>query len=142
MSLMKNERAIIMSMWDKMASQAEAIGTETLERLFCSYPQTKTYFPHFDLHHGSQQLRAHGSKILAAIGDAVKNIDNLSGALTKLSELHAYILRVDPVNFKLLSHCLLVTLAARFPADFTAEVHEAWDKFMSILSSVLTEKYR
>lgn len=43
---------------------------------------------------------------------------------------------------KLLSHCLLVTLAARFPADFTPEVHEAWDKFMSILSSILTEKYR
>ncbi|XP_021068900.1 hemoglobin subunit zeta [Mus pahari] len=142
MSLMKNERAIIMSMWEKMAPQAEPIGIETLERLFCSYPQTKTYFPHFDLHHGSQQLRAHGFKILTAIGDAVKNIDNLSSALTKLSELHAYILRVDPVNFKLLSHCLLVTMAARFPADFTAEVHEAWDKFMSILSSVLTEKYR
>ncbi|KAL1780022.1 hemoglobin subunit zeta [Sigmodon hispidus] len=142
MSLMKNERAIIMSMWDKMASQCEAIGTETLERLFTSFPQTKTYFPHFDLHHGSQQLRAHGAKILAAVGDAVKNIDNLSKALTKLSELHAYILRVDPVNFKLLSHCLLVTLAAHFPADFTAEVHEAWDKFLSIVSSVLTEKYR
>lgn len=45
-------------------------------------------------------MRAHGSKILIAVGDAVKNIDNLSGALTKLSELHAYILRVDPVNFK------------------------------------------
>ncbi|XP_052053548.1 hemoglobin subunit zeta [Apodemus sylvaticus] len=142
MSLMKNERAIILSMWEKMAPQAEPIGTETLERLFLSYPQTKTYFPHFDLHHGSQQLRAHGSKILAAVGDAVKNIDNLSGALTKLSELHAYILRVDPVNFKLLSHCLLVTMAARFPADFSPEVHEAWDKFMSILSSILTEKYR
>ncbi|EDL23759.1 hemoglobin subunit zeta [Mus musculus] len=142
MSLMKNERAIIMSMWEKMAAQAEPIGTETLERLFCSYPQTKTYFPHFDLHHGSQQLRAHGFKIMTAVGDAVKSIDNLSSALTKLSELHAYILRVDPVNFKLLSHCLLVTMAARFPADFTPEVHEAWDKFMSILSSILTEKYR
>lgn len=32
MSLMKNERAIIMSMWEKMAPQAEPIGTETLER--------------------------------------------------------------------------------------------------------------
>lgn len=47
-----------------------------------------------------------------------------------------------PFPPQLLSHCLLVTMAARFPADFTAEVHEAWDKFMSILASVLTEKYR
>ncbi|MBZ3879628.1 Hemoglobin subunit zeta [Sciurus carolinensis] len=142
MSLTKSERAIIMSIWDKIGMQAEAIGTETLDRLFSSFPQTKTYFPHFDLHPGSPQLRTHGSKVVAAVGDAVKNIDNIASALTKLSELHAYILRVDPVNFKLLSHCLLVTLAARFPSDFTAEVHAAWDKFLSILSSILTEKYR
>lgn len=69
-------------------------------RLFTSYPQTKTYFPHFDLHPGSAQLRGHGSKVVAAVGDAVKSIDNIAGALSKLSELHAYVLRVDPVNFK------------------------------------------
>ncbi|XP_003417854.1 hemoglobin subunit zeta-like [Loxodonta africana] len=142
MSLTKVERTIITSMWGKVSTQADSIGTEALERLFTSYPQTKTYFPHFDLHPGSAQLRAHGSKVVAAVGDAVKSIDNISGALSKLSELHAYILRVDPVNFKLLSHCLLVTLDTRFPADFTAEAHAAWDKFLSVVSSVLTEKYR
>ncbi|XP_003417855.1 hemoglobin subunit zeta [Loxodonta africana] len=142
MSLTKAERTIIVSMWNKVSTQADSIGTEALERLFASYPQTKTYFPHFDLHPGSAQLRAHGSKVVAAVGDAVKSIDNISGALSKLSELHAYILRVDPVNFKLLSHCLLVTLGTRFPADFTAEAHAAWDKFLSVVSSVLTEKYR
>ena len=69
-------------------------------RLFACYPQAKTYFPHFDLHTGSAQLRAHGSKVVAAVGDAVKSIDNVASALSKLSELHAYVLRVDPVNFK------------------------------------------
>lgn len=34
------------------------------------------------------------------MGDAVKSIDNVASALSKLSELHAYVLRVDPVNFK------------------------------------------
>ena len=149
------------------------------------------------------------------MGDAVKSIDNVTSALSKLSELHAYVLRVDPVNFKVgagprarvsgpgsrgleevsvggvsgrgeasgagrclgggadswagvteagrgpgggassgppaltalppaqfLSHCLLVTLASHFPADFTADAHAAWDKFLSIVSGVLTEKYR
>ncbi|XP_012369058.1 hemoglobin subunit zeta-like [Octodon degus] len=142
MSLTKTERAIITSIWDKMSVQADAIGTETLERLFSSYLQTKTYFPHFNLHPGSPQLHAHGSKVVAALGDAVKNIDNMQVALTKLSDLHAYVLHVDPVNFKFLSHCLLVTLATHFPADFTADVHAAWDKFMSIVSSILTKKYR
>lgn len=69
-------------------------------RLFASYPQTKTYFPHFDLRPGSAHLRTHGAKVAAALGDAVKSIDNIAGALSKLSEMHAYVLRVDPVNFK------------------------------------------
>nr|XP_045369397.1 hemoglobin subunit zeta [Camelus bactrianus] len=180
MSLTKAERTIVVSMWGKIATQADVIGMEALEsntlrentacperwvgawtvaswgsavptsphprrpprRLFSSFPQTKTYFPHFDLHPGSAQLRAHGSKVLAALGDAVKSIDNVAGALSKLSELHAYVLRVDPVNFKLLSHCLLVTVASHFPADFTADAHAAWDKFLSTVSRVLTEKYR
>ncbi|XP_004596642.1 hemoglobin subunit zeta [Ochotona princeps] len=142
MSLTKSERTIIMSLWDKVSSQTEAIGTEALERLFSSYPQTKTYFPHFDLHPGSAQLRAHGAKVAAAVGEAVRNVDNLPSALSKLSELHAYVLRVDPVNFKLLSHCLLISLAVRLPADFTAETHAAWDKFLCQVSAVLTEKYR
>ncbi|XP_052491417.1 hemoglobin subunit zeta-like [Budorcas taxicolor] len=142
MSLTRAERTIVVSMWSKISTQADAIGTETLERLFSCYPQAKTYFPHFDLHSGSAQLRAHGSKVVAAVGDAVKSIDNVTSALSKLSELHAYVLRVDPVNFKFLSHCLLVTLASHFPADFTADAHAAWDKFLSIVSGVLTEKYR
>ncbi|XP_011822395.1 PREDICTED: hemoglobin subunit zeta-like [Mandrillus leucophaeus] len=75
MSLTKTERTLIVSMWAKISTQADTIGTETLER-------------------------------------------------------------------QLLSHCLLVTLAARFPADFTAEAHAAWDKFLAVVSSVLTEKYR
>ena len=43
---------------------------------------------------------------------------------------------------QLLSHCLLVTLASHFPADLTADAHAAWDKFLSLVSCVLTEKYR
>lgn len=38
--------------------------------------------------------------MVAALGNAIKNLDNLSQALSELSNLHAYNLRVDPVNFK------------------------------------------
>lgn len=69
-------------------------------RMFTTYPQTKTYFPHFDLSPGSDQVRGHGKKVLGALGNAVKNVDNLSQAMAELSNLHAYNLRVDPVNFK------------------------------------------
>ncbi|XP_064009187.1 hemoglobin subunit pi [Pogoniulus pusillus] len=142
MTLTQSEKAAVVAIWAKAATQSEALGAESLERLFASYPSTKTYFPHFDLSQGSAQLRSHGTKIINAIGEAVKHVDDIRGALAKLSELHAYILRVDPVNFKLLSHCILCSLANRYPSDFTPEVHAAWDKFLSSVSSVLTEKYR
>ncbi|OXB74513.1 UNVERIFIED_CONTAM: hypothetical protein H355_001895 [Colinus virginianus] len=126
--------------------------------MFTSYPQTKTYFPHFDLSAGSDQVRGHGKKVMGALGNAVKNVDNLSQALSELSNLHAYNLRVDPVNFKassgqgvgvlrakgpmLLSQCIQVVLAAHLGKDYTPEVHAAFDKFLSAVSAVLAEKYR
>uniref|UniRef100_A0A5F9D7N8 Hemoglobin subunit zeta n=1 Tax=Oryctolagus cuniculus TaxID=9986 RepID=A0A5F9D7N8_RABIT len=109
-------------------------------RLFLSFPQTKTYFPHFDLHAGSAQLRTHGAKVAAALGDAVKNMDNLDSALSPLRDLLAYKLRIDPVNFRPLSHCLQVTLARNLPRDFTAEAQAAWDKFLGRMSDVKTAK--
>ncbi|NXY23333.1 HBAD protein, partial [Atrichornis clamosus] len=98
--LTAEDKKLVHQVWDKVSSCQEEVGAEALERMFATYPQTKTYFPHFDLHHGSDQIRGHGKKVVAALGNAVKNLDNLSQALSELSNLHAYNLRVDPVNFK------------------------------------------
>lgn len=81
--------------------------------MFLSFPTTKTYFPHFDLSHGSAQVKGHGKKVGDALTKAVGSIDDLAGALSALSDLHAHKLRVDPVNFK------VSTRAA--PADIWAE---------------------
>uniref|UniRef100_A0A3B3ZDS8 Globin domain-containing protein n=1 Tax=Periophthalmus magnuspinnatus TaxID=409849 RepID=A0A3B3ZDS8_9GOBI len=72
----------------------------------------------------------------------VGKIDDLKGGLQSLSELHAFTLRVDPANFKVLAHCIMVVLAIRFPDDFTPEVHMAFDKFLAALALALSEKYR
>lgn len=68
--------------------------------MFLGFPTTKTYFPHFDLSHGSAQVKAHGKKVGDALTLAVGHLDDLPGALSNLSDLHAHKLRVDPVNFK------------------------------------------
>ncbi|XP_058566753.1 hemoglobin subunit alpha [Neofelis nebulosa] len=128
--------------WGKIGSHAGEYGAEALERTFCSFPTTKTYFPHFDLSHGSAQVQTHGQKVADALTKAVAHIDDLPNALSDLSDLHAYKLRVDPVNFKFLSHCLLVTLACHHPEEFTPAVHASLDKFFSAVSTVLTSKYR
>ncbi|NXH17947.1 HBA2 protein, partial [Bucco capensis] len=147
--LTAEDKKLINQAWGKVEGHQEDFGAETLERMFHSYPQTKTYFPHFDLSHGSEQIRSHGKKVTSALGNAVKSLDNLSQALSELSNLHAYNLRVDPVNFKagwglgtLLSQCFQVVLASHLGKDYTPEMHAAFDKFLSAVAAVLSEKYR
>ncbi|NXX63797.1 HBA2 protein, partial [Scopus umbretta] len=142
--LTTDDRKLIQQVWEKVLRHQEEFGTEALERMFITYPQTKTYFPHFDLHHGSDQIRGHGKKVVTALGNAVKNLDNLSQALSELSSLHAYNLRVDPPHFalQLLSQCFQVVLAVHLGSDYTPEVHAAFDKFLSAVAAVLSEKYR
>nr|AFI98484.1 hemoglobin subunit alpha-D [Aglaeactis castelnaudii]APA23744.1 alpha-globin D subunit [Columbina cruziana]APA23788.1 alpha-globin D subunit [Eriocnemis luciani]APA23808.1 alpha-globin D subunit [Pterophanes cyanopterus]APA23820.1 alpha-globin D subunit [Boissonneaua matthewsii] len=140
--LTAEDKKLISQIWDKVQGCQEDVGAETLTRMFVTYPQTKTYFPHFDLSPGSDQIRGHGKKVVAALGTAVKSLDNLSQALSELSNLHAYNLRVDPVNFKLLAQCLQVVLATHLTKDYSPEVHAAFDKFLSAVAAVLAEKYR
>ncbi|XP_032183547.1 hemoglobin subunit theta-1 isoform X1 [Mustela erminea] len=111
-------------------------------RTFASFPATKTYFPHFDLSPGSAQVKAHGKKVADALTLAVAHLDDLPGALSALSDLHALQLRVDPVNFKFLGHCLLVTLARHYPGDFGPAMHASLDKFLSHVSAALASSYR
>nr|ABN71184.1 hemoglobin alpha subunit 1 [Peromyscus maniculatus] len=142
MVLSADDKANIKAAWSKIGVHHAEYGAEALGRMFCSFPTTKTYFPHFDVSHGSAQVKTQGAKVADALATAADNLDDLPGALSALSDLHAHKLRVDPVNFKLLSHCLLVTLAAHLPSDFTPAVHASLDKFLASVSTVLTSKYR
>nr|AGS13718.1 hemoglobin alpha [Ochotona dauurica] len=142
MVLSPADKANVKAAWGKVGSHAGEYGAEALERMFLSFPTTKTYFPHLDVSHGSAQVKAHGKKVADALTQAVDHLDDLPGALSALSDLHAHKLRVDPVNFKLLAHCLLVTLANHHPNELTPAVHASLDKFLANVSTVLTSKYR
>lgn len=72
-----------------------------LSRMLYVYPQTKTYFAHWkDQSPTSAAAKKHGITIMNAVGDSVSKIDDLKTGLFNLSELHAFTLRVDPVNFR------------------------------------------
>ncbi|XP_048047745.1 hemoglobin subunit alpha [Megalobrama amblycephala] len=143
MSLSDKDKATVRAIWGKISPKADEIGAEALGRMLTVYPQTKTYFSHWaDLSPGSGPVKKHGKTIMAAVGDAVSKIDDLVGGLAALSELHAFKLRVDPANFKILSHNIIVVIGMLFPADFTPEVHVSVDKFFQCLALALAEKYR
>ncbi|XP_028267196.1 hemoglobin embryonic subunit alpha-like [Parambassis ranga] len=142
-SLTAKDKDAVKAFWAKISSKADDIGPEALTRMLLVYPQTKTYFSHWkDLGPGSAPVRKHGAKVMAGVGEAVSKIDDLKGGLLTLSELHAFTLRVDPANFKILSHNLMVVLATMFCDDFSPEVHVAMDKFLAAVSLALAEKYR
>uniref|UniRef100_A0A3P9JKE4 Si:ch211-5k11.8 n=1 Tax=Oryzias latipes TaxID=8090 RepID=A0A3P9JKE4_ORYLA len=125
------------------ASRAEEIGAVAMGRMLVAYPQTKAYFSHWsDLSPDSAQVKKHGTTIMAAIGEAISKIHNLVCALSKLSDLHAFKLQVDPANFKILAHNIILVLATYYPADFIPEVHVSVDKFLNNLALALAERYR
>ncbi|XP_008301375.1 hemoglobin, alpha embryonic 5 [Stegastes partitus] len=143
MSLTDKDKAAVKALWGKISKSADAIGADALGRMLSVYPQTKTYFSHWpDLSFGSGPVKAHGKKVMSGVALAVSKIDDLTAGLLDLSELHAFQLRVDPANFKLLAHCVMVVIANMFPKEFTPEAHVATDKFMSCLALALAEKYR
>uniref|UniRef100_A0A3B3I7H0 Globin domain-containing protein n=1 Tax=Oryzias latipes TaxID=8090 RepID=A0A3B3I7H0_ORYLA len=119
----------------KSASRADEIGAVAMGRL------TKTYFSHWsDLSPDSAQVEKHGATIMAAIGEAISKIHDLVVALSKLSGLHAFKLRVDPVNFKVRTNG--ITLCKRRFRSFLIilnfillpEVHVSVDKFLNNLA--------
>ncbi|XP_051523598.1 hemoglobin subunit alpha-2-like [Myxocyprinus asiaticus] len=122
---------------------SDEIGNEALSKMLTVYPQTKSYFSHWkDTSPGSAPVRKHGKTVMGGLYEAVSKIDDLKCGLISLSELHAFILRVDPVKFKILSHCILVAFGMMFPDEFTPQVHVAVDKFLALVAIVLAEKYR
>ncbi|XP_024128665.1 hemoglobin embryonic subunit alpha-like [Oryzias melastigma] len=142
-SLSAKDKAAVKAFWAKASLKAGEVGADALGRMLVVYPQTKTYFAHWkDLSPGSAPVKKHGQTVMGGVADAVSKIDNLTAGLLSLSELHAFTLRVDPANFKILSHNILVVLAITFPDDFTPEVHVAMDKFLAALALALSEKYR
>ncbi|RVE69682.1 hypothetical protein OJAV_G00080480 [Oryzias javanicus] len=142
-SLSAKDKEAVKTFWAKACLKAEEVGADALGRMLVVYPQTKTYFSHWkDLSPGSAPVKKHGQTVMGGVAAAVSKIDNLTAGLLSLSELHAFTLRVDPANFKILSHNILVVLAIMFPDDFTPEVHVAMDKFLAALALALSEKYR
>uniref|UniRef100_A0A672FKS6 Globin domain-containing protein n=1 Tax=Salarias fasciatus TaxID=181472 RepID=A0A672FKS6_SALFA len=104
------------------------IGADALSRMLVVYPQTKTYFSHWqDLSPGSK-------------------IDDLVAGLQNLSELHAFSLKIIynfvPVFPQILSHNLMVVMAKQFRKDFTPEVQVSMDKFLTLVGLALSEKFR
>ncbi|TDH03091.1 hypothetical protein EPR50_G00159290 [Perca flavescens] len=139
------ERATIADIFSRM--QYEVVGPAALARCLIVYPWTQRYFGNFgNLYNaaaisGNPMVAKHGTTILHGLDRAVKNMDNIKATYTELSVLHSEKLHVDPDNFKLLSDCLTIVVAAQLGNDFTGEVQAAFQKFLAVVVSSLGQQY-
>nr|P10777.1 RecName: Full=Hemoglobin subunit alpha-1; AltName: Full=Alpha-1-globin; AltName: Full=Hemoglobin alpha-1 chain [Notothenia neglecta] len=142
-SLSDKDKAAVKALWSKIGKSADAIGNDALSRMIVVYPQTKTYFSHWpSVTPGHPDIKAHGKKVMGGLAIAVSKINDLKAGLSNLSQQHAYKLRVDPANFKILNHCILVVISTMFPKNFTPQAHVSLNKFLSGVALALAQRYR
>ncbi|KAM3916432.1 hemoglobin subunit beta-2-like [Leptodactylus fuscus] len=139
------EKSAITSVWSKV--NAEQDGHEALTRLLVVYPWTQRYFSSFgNLSNvtavsGNAKVRAHGKKVLSAVGSAIQHLDDVKHHFAALSKSHAQELHVDPENFKRLGEVLVIVLASKLGNSFTPQVHASWEKFVNVLVAALSHGY-
>ncbi|CAK6971192.1 hemoglobin subunit beta-2-like [Scomber scombrus] len=139
------ERAAIQDIFAKL--DYEVVGPAALARCLVVYPWCQRYFGKFgnlynaDAIIANPMIAKHGTTILHGLDRAVKNMDNIKEAYAELSVLHSEKLHVDPDNFRLLADCLTVVVAAQMGKDFTAEVQEAFQKFLAVVVTSLGRQY-
>ncbi|XP_014194761.2 hemoglobin subunit beta-A [Haplochromis burtoni] len=140
------ERSAIIGLWGKI--DVGEIGPQALSRLLIVYPWGQRYFQAFgDLSTnaaimGNPKVAQHGRTVMGGLENAVKNLDNIKQTYANLSVMHSEKLHVDPDNFRVLAECISLCVAAKFgPSVFTAEVQEAWQKFLCVVVSALGRQY-
>ncbi|KAM6914509.1 hemoglobin subunit beta-2-like [Lycodopsis pacificus] len=139
------ERATIQDIFSKI--DYDVVGPAALSRCLIVYPWTQRYFSKFgNLYNaasimGNAMVAKHGTIILHGLDRGVKNMDNMKEIYAELSVLHSDKLHVDPDNFKLISDCLTIVIAAQFGKAFTGEVQAAFQKFMAVVVSSMGRQY-
>lgn len=139
------ERATIQDIFSKI--DYEVVGPAALNRCLVVYPWTQRYFGNFgnlynaDAIISNPMVAKHGKTILHGLDRAVKNMDDIKNTYAELSTLHSEKLHVDPDNFRLLSDCLTIVLAAQWGKDFTGDIQAAFQKFLAVVVSSLGRQY-
>ncbi|XP_018423776.1 PREDICTED: hemoglobin heart muscle subunit alpha-type-like [Nanorana parkeri] len=131
MGLSDSEKSAVASLWEKIAPQSSKLGAESMERLFQSHPDTKSFFSRYDMSPGSADLLRHGGNIFGAIGEATKGLDSLK----KHQDLHTNKLKLSQDHMKLISIAIVEVLSSHFGGDFN---QAAWEKFLSEVGAILT----
>ncbi|KAK6328322.1 hypothetical protein J4Q44_G00003000 [Coregonus suidteri] len=139
------ERAAISDIFSKL--DYDDVGQKCLSRCLIVYPWTQRYFGAFGNLYNAEaimnnpMIAKHGTTVMQSLERALKNMDDIRNTYAELSVLHSEKLRVDPGNFRLLSDCLTIVIAAKMGTAFTPEYQASFQKFLSVVVSALGRQY-
>ncbi|XP_063297611.1 hemoglobin subunit alpha-3-like isoform X1 [Pelobates fuscus] len=137
MTLTDIEKALVLSLWEKIAPKAETLGAEAMDSLTTSSKEAAKYFEKFDISKNSPDMLAHGGKIMHAIGDAIKNYDKLKESMTTLTDLHVNTIHVTRDLYELMCGCIIAVLSKHFPEEFNDKMAAVWKPFLDEVCRVL-----
>ncbi|KAG8433690.1 hypothetical protein GDO86_012153 [Hymenochirus boettgeri] len=124
MTLTDKDKAEVVALWAKIELEFKTLGKEVARWMAGTFHTTKLYIenkPNFP------------EKIMAALGEAVQHIDNLSEDLSAFTGL-----KMPHFDFyTLLIHVLLILIGAHFPNDLNSSMHAAWVKFFIEIQKIL-----
>ncbi|XP_018426793.1 PREDICTED: hemoglobin subunit beta-like [Nanorana parkeri] len=132
---MGHSSEIINAFWPKV--DTKKIGGEALTR----YLTNRVNLGSVDAISHNSKVIAHGEKVLAAITEGLKHLDNLKPHFAKLSQYHSEKLHVDPANFYRFGDVLIITLALQFHQEFTPEVQCALQSAFHSIGNALAKCY-
>nr|P21198.2 RecName: Full=Globin-2; AltName: Full=Hemoglobin II [Mordacia mordax] len=135
------EKNKIRAAWDIVYKNYEKNGVDILVKFFTGTPAAQAFFPKFkglttaDALKKSSDVRWHAERIINAVNDAVKSMDDTEKMSMKLQELsvkHAQSFYVDRQYFKVLAGII---------ADTTAPGDAGFEKLMSMICILLSSAY-
>jgi len=127
------EKTLIRDSFAKVAANPQAVAAMFYGRLFTIAPEVRSLF--------KGDMNAQGRKLMAMIGTAVRNLDDLGAvvpAVRDLGQRHiAYGTR--PEHYPVVGEALLWTLEQGLGADFTPATKAAWTTCYTTLATVMQE---
>uniref|UniRef100_A0A673W5F6 Hemoglobin subunit epsilon 1 n=2 Tax=Salmo TaxID=8028 RepID=A0A673W5F6_SALTR len=141
------ERSAILGLWGKIS--VDEIGPQALARLLIVFPWTQRHFSTFGnlstpaAIMGNPAVAKHGKTVMHGLDRAVQNLDDIKNAYSALSVMHSEKLhKIHIAYYFLLAECITVCVAAKLgPAVFSADIQEAFQKFLAVVVSALGRQY-
>jgi len=134
-------RLLVEETWRIVEPRADQLGTDFFLRLFQRSPSLLELFSFKDDKplSSSPRLRAHGSKVMATIANAVSGLRDLEALipiLANLAKKHAEY-GVQEEHFPYVGEALLGTLADALGTDWTPDVQTAWTTVWNTVVAVM-----